>query len=150
MKNIEILQTQNADWGFWGTSLSNGYDAEMTWNVASRFLAEEFGLTPEEVRNVLDARFGRHLADDLSFTDTASAEAIAKHLKARIADAKWRKNFETSISEVTGKVFAQPKPAQADATLEGLLETLDLSNPSLDTIKNAIEAAYAAGLKAQK
>jgi hypothetical protein len=67
MKNTEILPTANKEWGFWGTAERNGYDAELTWKAASNFLIAEFDLTAEQARDVLDARFGRHLADDLSF-----------------------------------------------------------------------------------
>ena len=28
MKIIDVLKTANAEWGFWGTSVRNGYDAE--------------------------------------------------------------------------------------------------------------------------
>ena len=58
MKNTAILPTGNKEWGFWGTSGHNGYDAELTWEAASRFLAKEFDLTAEQVRDVLEARFG--------------------------------------------------------------------------------------------
>lgn len=67
MKNTEILPTENKEWGFWGTAERNGYDAELTWKAASNFLMAEFELTTEQARDVLDARFGRHLSDDLSF-----------------------------------------------------------------------------------
>ncbi|MFN7610849.1 MAG: hypothetical protein ACK5QX_07935, partial [bacterium] len=77
MKN-PTLPTNNPEWGFWGTSLSNAYDAAMAWDAASRFLTKAFALTPEETRTMLDARFGRHLADDLSFIKggLVTAEAI--------------------------------------------------------------------------
>ena len=50
--------------GFWGTAGRNGYDQQMTWEAACDALATAFDLTPERVRDLLDARFGR-LADDL-------------------------------------------------------------------------------------
>jgi hypothetical protein len=48
------------------------------------------------------------LADDLSFIKgTLTEKTITAHLKLRIADAGWRKNFESAITEVTGKTFTR-------------------------------------------
>lgn len=172
MKNIEILKTENKDWGFWGTSDRNGYDAALTWDVASRFLAAEFELTPEQTRDVLDARFGRHLADDLSFIENGtgnargpiSADAITKHLKARVADRGWRDSFENAIREATGKTFPRKAPITKDAlftqiaqqhlNIETLVERksdgLDFHDVAVWSVKDALEAAYEAGRKAKK
>ena len=67
MNTKTILPTNNTEWGFWGTAGHSGYDQQMTWEAASNALATAFNLRPEQVRGLLDARFGRHLADDLSF-----------------------------------------------------------------------------------
>ena len=51
--------------------------------ASSRFLTKAFALTPEETCTMLDARFGRHLADDLSFIKggPVTAEAITHHFE---------------------------------------------------------------------
>lgn len=69
--------------------------------AASDALATAFDLTPEEVRDLLDARFGRHLADDLSFIPggPVSREAIETHIMTRLADRCWRKWFEKAVRE---------------------------------------------------
>ena len=97
-----MLPTANPEWGFWGTSERNGYDAAMAWEAAGDTLATGFDLTPVEIRDLLDSRFGRHLADDLSFIDSgpASPEAIETHIMARLADRGWRRWVEQSIAEV--------------------------------------------------
>ena len=102
MKNLTILPTANLEWGFWGTSIHNGYDAPMSWDAASRVLAEAFKLSPEQTRDLLDARFGRHLADDLSFIKggPTNAQAITDHINSRLADRKWRSTFERAVREV--------------------------------------------------
>ena len=102
MTNFKPLQTENEGFGFWGTSLANGYDAPMAWNAASRVLAEALNLMPEETRDLLDARFGRHLSDDLSFIKggPTTAQAITDHIKMRIADRKWRGYFESALREI--------------------------------------------------
>lgn len=172
MKNTAILPTGNKEWGFWGTSGHNGYDAELTWEAASRFLAKEFDLTPEQTRDVLDARFGRHLADDLSFIDNGkdnahgpiSAEAITKHLTMRVADKGWRDSSENAIREATGKTFPRKAPMSKDALFTQIaqqhlnIETLvarnsdshDFHEVSIWSVKDALEAAYEAGRKARK
>ena len=165
MKKTEILATANKEWGFWGTAERNGYDVALAWNAASQFLMSAFDLTAEQARDVLDARFGRHLADDLSFIKgTLTAETIAAHLKLRIADAGWRKNFETAIRDVTGKTFPRTA-APTKAKLLSLIaekhlriETLETRNADgLDfhdvavwSLKDALDAAFEAGRKARK
>lgn len=169
MKKIEksyaILPTANAEWGFWGTAERNGYDAALTWKAASQFLMGAFDLTAEQARDVLDARFGRHLADDLSFIrDTLTAENIAAHLHLRIADASWRTTFENAIRDVTGKTFPRAAaPTKAEllsliAEKHLRIETLETRNADgLDfhdvavwSLKDALDAAFEAGRKARK
>jgi hypothetical protein len=101
MSTKTILPTNNTEWGFWGTAGRNGYDQQMTWEAASDALATAFNLTPEQVRDLLDARFGRHLADDLSLISggPVSREAIENHLMMRLADRGWRKWFERAVRE---------------------------------------------------
>jgi hypothetical protein len=165
IKNTEILATANKEWGFWGTAERNGYDAELTWKAASKFLIAAFDLTAEQARDVLDARFGRHLADDLSFIKgTLTEKSITAHLKLRIADAGWCENFESTITEVTGKTFTRKTPmtkdelftliAQRHLNIE-TLETrksdgLDFHDVAVWSIKDALEAAFEAGRKAGK
>lgn len=101
MKTFKPLPTNNSAFGFWGTSIVNGYDAPMAWDAASHVLAEAFSLTPEQTRDLLDARFGRHLSDDLSFIKggPTTEQAITDHIKTRIADRKWRGYFLKAINE---------------------------------------------------
>ena len=97
-----ILPSDNPEWGFWGTSERSGYDTAMAWEATGNALATAFDLTPTEIRDLLDSRFGRHLADDLSFIDggPASAQAIETHIMARLADRRWRRWVEQAIAEV--------------------------------------------------
>jgi len=165
MKNTEILATENKEWGFWGTAERNLYDAELTWKAASKFLIAAFDLNAEQARDVLDARFGRHLADDLSFIKgTLTEKTITAHLKLRIADAGWRENFENVITEVTGKTFPRKTPMTKDALFTLIaqrylnietLETrksdgLDFHDVAVWCLKDALEAAFEAGRKAGK
>ena len=74
----------------------------MAWEAASDALSTAFDLTPEQVRDLLDARFGRHLADDLSFApgEPVSPEAIERHIMSRLASVRHRKWFEKAVREV--------------------------------------------------
>jgi hypothetical protein len=101
MNTKTIFPTKNTEWGFWGAAGRSGYDQQMTSEAASDALATAFDLTPAQVRDLLDARFGRHLADDLSFIPggPVSREAIEKHIMARLADRGWRKWFERAVRE---------------------------------------------------
>ncbi len=152
--------TANLQWGFWGTSIQNGYDAELTWDTACRFLAKHFDLTAEQARDVLDARFGRYLADDLSFIEGApdTAEKIITHLANRISDKGWRKHFEKSITDETGKTYTTKQPtkdelfaaiAKEHLNIETLetrnSDSLDFHDVSVWGIQAALEAAFAAG-----
>ena len=166
MKNFTALPTANEEWGFWGTSVQNGYNAELTWDVTSKFLAERFELTAEETRTVLDSRFGRHLADDLSFAKYGphSAVSIIAHLTNRTADKKWLASIEKSITAETGKKFTRKPTVTKDQLFTQIaaqhlhIETLETRNSdSLDfhdtavwSIKAALEAAYEAGRNVKK
>jgi len=167
MKNFKALPTNNTEWGFWGTSIHNDYDAELTWDVTSCFLAEHFELNPEQTRDVLDSRFGRHLADDLSFIKNSplTTESINKHLTSRINDKGWRGYFEKAIREETGKTYPHKnlitkdelftKIAHEYLNIETLEErkadSLDFYNVGIWDIKAALAAAFEAGkLQAKK
>lgn len=169
MKNFTPLATDNIDWGFWGISVRNGYDANLTWDTASRFLAKEFELDAEQTREVLDSKFGRHLADDLSFIEgkpgiakgPTSAKAITDHLTARIADRGWRDCFESAIRENTGKTYPRATPSKDGvltliAQKHLLADTLvtrkssdDFREVAVWCVKAALEEAYEAGRKSK-
>jgi len=161
MKNLKLLPTGNKDWGFWGTSMRNGYDVKMAWDAVSKFLSKNFELTPEQVCDVMDSKFGRHLADDLSMINggLTSAQIINNHLTVRVLDQGWHDCFEKAIKDVTGKIYPRKAPitkdklltqiAQHHLNVETLVErksdSLDFYDVSVWGIKDALEAAYKAG-----
>jgi len=172
MNAIQPLPTANERWGFWGTSKQNGYDAKLTWDTACSFLAKHFDLTAEQCRTLLDSRFGRHLADDLSFIEggngiangPTSDKAIIKHLEMRIADKGWRDCFENAIRQETNKTYPRKKLLTKDElftkiaqehllveTLEDrMMDSLDFHSVSVRSIKAALGAAYEAGRASKK
>jgi len=60
-----ILKTQNKEWGFWGTTNINYSEktTEKRWNDAFEILMQLSGKSAEDIREFLDSREGRHLAD---------------------------------------------------------------------------------------
>lgn len=165
MKKVKPLPTQNEEWGFWGTCKNIKCNQAKAWDAASRFFIKIFNLTPEQARELLDARFGRHLADDLTFIKGAiNEDSITKHLGQRYADNGWRKHFEKSIFDVTGKKIVSLKPAtkeelftqiaQQHLNIETLEErksdSLDFKEVAVWSVKAALEAAFEAGKAAAK
>lgn len=98
-----VLATNNETWGFWGTTERNGYPVELAWEAASRFLAARFELSAVRTRDLLDSRFGRHLADDLSFAGAdLTAEIITAHLEARFSPERrdWVRWVRTALRDL--------------------------------------------------
>lgn len=62
----EILESQNLEHGFWGTTRLDHEESETQkrWNIAFETLALLSGKPSEEIREFLDGRMGRHIADD--------------------------------------------------------------------------------------
>ncbi len=67
MKNDYIvLETENKEWGFWGTAKSALRDKrgmESLWKKTAKIIQKKSGLTPEETQKLMDSRWGRHTAD---------------------------------------------------------------------------------------
>ena len=72
--------TQNETWGFFGTMVQVGKDAQAEWTKAFAFIkslnAKVHGkaVSDEEIRGFLDSKAGRHLAD--AVYDTGSIEKV--------------------------------------------------------------------------
>lgn len=90
--NAVILPTQNECWGAWGTAETNGLEPAQTWAAMSAYFQTAEGLSPEETRELLDSRFGRHMVDDLSFAPCGgkTVDGIERHLARRFAQSSWR------------------------------------------------------------
>ena len=60
-----VLESQNKTWGFYGTTLCQYAEAETVerWKQAFEVLQRVSGLESEEIRDYLDSRSGRKLAD---------------------------------------------------------------------------------------
>ena len=85
MTSTNIPQTQNREWGFFGT-MSHHADPERAWDIALAFIAGTTGCSPDATRAFLDSRYGRHFADEVSNHLTA-CKALASAINA--ATATW-------------------------------------------------------------
>lgn len=84
--------TQNKAWGFYGTLKSNyelsDADAEQVFSYMEDALVSRMGIEATKAGLFLDSKYGRHLADELSFSmDNAEGVKTADEVKAAID--KW-------------------------------------------------------------
>ena len=61
----QILETENKEYGFWGTMAARYTEAEVKqkWEDTFKLLKNLCGKSKEEIREFLDSRYGRKLAD---------------------------------------------------------------------------------------
>ena len=85
MASTNIPQTQNREFGFFGT-MSHHADPERAWDIALAFIAGTTGCSPDATRAFLDSRYGRHFADEVS-NHLAAGKALAWAINA--ATATW-------------------------------------------------------------
>jgi hypothetical protein len=156
-KKTETPRTRNREWGFFGTCVSNGHrDAEAAWDEAMATLTDpkgRFALNAEDARDLLDATFGRHLADD------CMGLPIAKAINDLADDSRWMRAaraFVTAHINANAQ-FAAPLTREqelAEIARQILkIETLETQNRDyLDfhdmatwSIAEALNAAYEAG-----
>ncbi len=93
-----MITTTNTSWGFFGTLRSNGAtDAEAIFDDAARALMAKLDLTTDQARAVLDARIGRHIADQRR--DGESGKELVERL---LANRAWARDIRAAIRrEVT-------------------------------------------------
>jgi hypothetical protein len=149
-------RTRNRDWGFFGTCAHNGHaDPEAAWDEAMAVLTDETGhfrLEPDDARNLLDATWGRHLADQVVGEEIGSAiERLACDGWAKDARAFVRRHINPNLPRVAPATHAETLEAIARRILK--IETLerrksdelDFHELAVWTIQEALEAAYDAG-----
>ena len=85
-ERVTAIRTRNPEWGFYGTCQINGHaDVDGVWAEAIRILTDPdgvFRLEAEVARDLLDAPWGRHLAN----------EAVGSNLMDVVADRRWMKS----------------------------------------------------------
>jgi hypothetical protein len=116
------LATTNTAWGFWGT-IARHADPATAWPLAMAKVVEATGLAETAVRDFLDSRQGRHLADEVAGHLAAGGDleaaidtAVATWIGWRISRRTAR---ETGIPQglpfLTGLVGQMQVEAELDA-----------------------------------
>jgi len=155
-------RTRNRQWGFFGTCASNGHaDPEAAWDEAMATLTDRqgrFSLAPEDARDLLDASWGRHLADQVVGREIGKAinDLAANHGWAQDALHFVRKHINPSLPRTTPLTREQEIADIARRILR--IETLETrKSDSLDfhelavwTIREALDAAYKAGRRSAR
>jgi hypothetical protein len=162
-KKTETPRARNREWGFFGTCVHNGHtDPEAAWDEAMAALTDpkgHFRLEPEDARDLLDATWGRHLADQVVGQKIAKAihDLAVNHGWALDARNFVRKHINPRLPGMTipkrGRRVARALALREIARRILKLETLETRNSdALDfhelavwTIQEALDAAYEAG-----
>ncbi len=155
-------RTRNRQWGFFGACAANGHaDPEAAWIEAMDALTDpkgRFRLAPEDARDLLDATWGRHLADEVVGQEIGAAinDLAANYGWARDAHSFVRKHINPSAPRIAPPTREQEIADIARRILR--IETLETRNSdSLDfhelaiwTIQEALDAAYKAGRRSAR
>ena len=125
---MDILESQNKEHGFYGTAVLYGRsNVAAKWKAAFLWVAAAMpSWSPEDIRNFLDGRPGRHLADQLR--DCGSM--------AKIDPAQWlRTMYEFALElGIADKTPALDLRLQADAELRKAEESLRRAEKIYDEI----------------
>lgn len=120
--NSTIPPTANPDWGFFGTIRHDADPAE-SWAIAMPVIAAATGCPDTAVRDFLDSRLGRHLADDVAnglatglALQAAIDAAVERWMGWRIGRRTERGNgIPRGLPYLTGFVTRCEIEAEADA-----------------------------------
>ena len=116
------LATTNTAWGFWGT-IAHHADPAAAWPLAMAKVTEATGMAETAVRDFLDSRHGRHLADEIANHLTAGRELEAAIDAAVHTWMGWRVSRRTAretgipggLPCLTGLVGQMQVEAELDA-----------------------------------
>ena len=160
-KKTETPRTQNREWGFFGTCVHNGHaDPEAAWDEAMAALTDpkgRFRLSPDNARDLLDATFGRHLADQVVGMKIGKAIAgLAEDGWATDARNFVRKHINPNLEETAPRTREEEIASIARRILQ--IETLearkrdrlDFHDLAVWTIREALDAAYEAGRRSAR
>ena len=92
---MTTLQTQNKEWGFWGTASNyTGKDnmAEI-WEATFKIIQDKAGFTPKETLGLMDSRWGRHTADEFAEEISSDLETFIKAFKRKMTKDRLHRDF---------------------------------------------------------
>lgn len=91
----EILKTQNKIWGFWGAAsnhIEHKEDMQAFWDKAAEIIQSK-GLTPQQTLDLMDSRWGRHIADEFAEELNCDLETFEKAFKHKMTKGRLQKDF---------------------------------------------------------
>ena len=94
MKNT-ILETQNEGWGFWGETNGITESEEETkkiWDEAFKAIQKKGEFTPEQTRELMDSRWGRHTVD--YYYDEIKSGTFVKAFNKKAKKEELKKEFK--------------------------------------------------------
>lgn len=90
-----MITTANESWEFFGTLRTReACDAGEIFDTAARALLAKFNITADQARDVLDARVGRHIADQI--VDGESGTGLVERL---LAHRGWARSIRRAIPD---------------------------------------------------
>lgn len=156
-KAAKTLPTRNRKWGFFGTCVSNGHtDPQAAWDEAMAALTDSkgrFRLEAQDARDLLDATWGRHLADEVV------GQEIREAIEELASDRRWMRATREFVHRHIRASAQMAAPPTREEEIESIarrilkidtLETrsadeLDFHELAVWTIQEALDAAYEAG-----
>ena len=109
VKEYKILETQNKSWGFWGTCSTHVKKEKVkaAWETAFKVIQEKAGFTAIERRNLLDSRWGRHMADE--FHEDIVTGVFTKALKKKMTKERLYRDYNYYVDN---KAYGDTVPQQ--------------------------------------
>lgn len=106
---MKILETQNQEWGFWGTvsEFVDSDEAQRLWCEVSKIIQEKAEFTAIETRNLLDSRWGRHMADE--FHEDIVTGAFTKAFKKKMTKERLYRDYNYYVDN---KAYGGTVPQQ--------------------------------------
>ena len=134
MNTTKNISTKNPTWGFHGTLGHNGIEgAAALFDEAARELMARLGLTEDDARDLLDARIGRHMANEIQHGETA------RDLVARLcSNQRWAREIKRAISRLRNE---EPKDT-ATVTLRINLDEVPMLRYALEHALSSISEAH--------
>lgn len=137
------IETNNREWGFYGTAFQNAHlldhQCEKIYSQVANALAERFGMTPTEAVTFLDGKDGRHLADSL----TIDGEVQELVLMPRWLMAAANDFLNASRGRVAPTAPTVPKTRQASIPALCVVLSKVLTDEQVAGILNALVSCEA-------
>jgi len=127
---MDILESQNKRYGFYGTTVNSGVTGvKREWAAAFRWVARAMPQwSSENIRDFLDSRLGRHLAD----------EALDRRGVANVDPAKWRPWMSEYAVEEGIVTPCLPDGTEQQRELKRIAATIEKAEAEIRVVMHSI------------